>query len=338
VTEEGTAMSATETAGSRAAPDARSGRTGSETSDPARRPKKRLTARDKRQLRTGLLFVSPWLVGVVIFVLYPLVYSFVISLTEYSGMNSPTWVGVQNYISAFVDPLVHTAVGNTVYYMLIAVPVGLLVALILAIAMNQNVREVALYRTILYIPSLIPAFAMSFIFIVFVNPQFGLVNRFLGLFGMPDTNLLGDPSLVKIVIIVMAQLGAGNTALIFLAGLRNVPDTLYEAARVDGAGRIRQFLSITLPLLTPTILFNLITGISGAMQIFTEAFILSEGSGGPDNSTMFYMLYLYRNAFAYGQLGYASALAVLLFLFGILLAGLVLWLSRRFVNYDVSAG
>lgn len=305
---------------------------------PDRAKKKRLTSREKRQLRTGLLFVSPWLLGVIIFVLYPLIYSFVISLTEYSGMNAPTWVGMQNYVSAFVDPLVHIAVGNTIYYMLIAVPVGLFVALVLALAMNQNVREVALYRTILYIPSLIPAFAMSFIFIVFVNPQFGIVNRFLGLFGMPDTNLLGDPSLVKIVIIVMAQLGAGNTALIFLAGLRNVPDTLYEAARVDGAGRMRQFRLITLPLLTPTILFNLITGISGAMQIFTEAFILSSGGGGPDNSTMFYMLYLYRNAFAYGQLGYASALAVLLFLFGIFLAGLVYWLSRRFVNYDVSAG
>jgi multiple sugar transport system permease protein len=220
--------------------------------------------------------------------------------------------------------------------MLIAVPVGLFVALMLALAMNQNVREVAIYRTILYMPSLIPAFAMSFIFIVFVNPQYGIVNQFLGLFGMPDTNLLGEPSLAKIVIIVMAQLGAGNTALIFLAGLRNIPDQIYEAARVDGAGPMRQFLSITLPLLTPSILFNLITGISGAMQVFTEAFILT--NGGPDNATLFYMLYLYKNAFSYGQLGYASALAVLLFLFGLLLAGLVYWLSKRFVNYDVSAG
>jgi multiple sugar transport system permease protein len=276
------------------------------------------------------------MIGVIVFVIYPLVYSFAISLTEYSGMNSPSFIGLGNYIAAFLDPLVRTAVGNTVYYMLIAVPVGLFVALMLALAMNQNVREVAIYRTILYMPSLIPAFAMSFIFIVFVNPQYGIVNQFLGLFGMPDTNLLGEPSLAKIVIIVMAQLGAGNTALIFLAGLRNIPDQIYEAARVDGAGPMRQFLSITLPLLTPSILFNLITGISGAMQVFTEAFILT--NGGPDNATLFYMLYLYKNAFSYGQLGYASALAVLLFLFGLLLAGLVYWLSKRFVNYDVSAG
>jgi len=300
------------------------------------RGRKRLTDREKRNLRMGLLFISPWMIGVTVFVVYPLVYSFVISLAEYSGMQSPTFIGLQNYITAAVDPLVHTAVANTAYYMALAVPLGLVIALLLAMAMNRNVREVALYRTLLYMPSLIPMFAMSFIFIVFVNPQFGIVNQVLGLFGMPDTNLLGEPGTAKLVIILMAQLGAGNAALIYLAGLRNIPDTLYEAARIDGAGRLRQFTSITLPLLTPTILFNLITGVSGAMMVFTEAYIMTDG--GPDNSTLFYMLYLYRNAFSYGQLGFASALAVLLFLFGMLLAGLIYWLSRRFVNYDVSAG
>lgn len=287
-------------------------------------------------MRLGLLFVSPWVAGVLIFVVYPLIYSFAISLTQYSGMQSPTFIGLQNYITAALDPMVHISVGNTLYYMAIAVPVGMVVALLLALAMNRQVREVALYRTILYIPSLIPAFALSFIFIVFVNPQFGIFNRFLSLFGAPDTNLLGEPSLAKIVIIVMGQLGAGNAALIYLAGLRNIPTTLYEAARVDGASQWTQFVKITLPLLTPTILFNLITGMSGAMQVFTEAFIMT--GGGPDNSTLFYMLYLYKNAVSYGQLGYASALAVLLFLFGMLLAGLIFVVSRRFVHYDVSAG
>src|SRR5699024_505283 len=218
----------------------------------------------------------------------------------------------------------------------IAVPLGLVVALLLALAMNRNVREVALYRTLLYLPSLIPMFAMSFIFIVFVNPQYGIVNQFLNAFGMPDTNLLGEPRYAKIVIILLAQLSAGNAALIYLAGLRNIPETLYEAARVGGASRFRQLLTITLPLLPPTILINLITGVSGAMMVFTEAYIMTDG--GPDNSTLFFMLYLYRNAFSYGQLGFASALAVILFLFGMLLAGLIYWLSRRFVNYDVSAG
>lgn len=294
--------------------------------------------RRRRALRIGLLFISPWIVGVIVFVLYPLAYSLVISLTRYSGMTDPVWVGLGNYATAISDPLVATSVGNTLYYAALAVPIGLAVALLLALAMDRKVKEVAIYRTALYIPSLVPAFAMSFIFVVFVNPQFGLFNQFLALFGGETTNLLGEPTTAKTVIVLMAQLAAGNAALIFLAGLRNIPDTLYEAARIDGAGRVRQFVSITLPLLSPVILFNLITGISGSLQVFTEAYVLTNGVGGPDNGTLFYMLYLYKNAFSYASLGYASALAVLLFLAGMLLAGLVYWLSRRFVNYDVAAG
>jgi multiple sugar transport system permease protein len=297
-----------------------------------------MTVQERRRLRVGLLFVAPWLVGVLVFVAYPLVYSIAISLTRYSGMLSPTFVGLRNYQTAFKDPLVGTAVGNTVFYAVLAVPIGLLVSVLLALAMNRNLREVPVYRAILYLPSLIPAFALSFIFVVFTNPQFGLFTRFLNLTGAQNTNLLGEPTSAKLVIVLMAQLGAGNAALIFLAGLRNIPTTLYEAARVDGAGPWQQFTSITLPLLSPAILFNLITGISGALQVFTQAYVLTNGVGGPDNGTLFYMFYLYRNAFSYASLGYASALAVLLFLVGMLLAGLVYWLSRRFVSYDVAAG
>lgn len=298
--------------------------------------RRRMTPQQKRQLRTGLLFISPWIVGVTVFVIYPLIYSIGISLTRYSGMDTPEWVGMGNYLAVFQDPLVHTSVGNTLFYAGIGVPLGLVVALILAMAMNRNVREVALYRTALYVPSLVPAFAMAFIFIVFVNPQYGLFNRFLSLFGGQNVDLLGDPTTAKLVIILIAQLGAGNAALIYLAGLRNIPTTLYEAARVDGASRWRQFWTLTIPLISPVIVFNLITGISGALQIFTEAFIMTDG--GPDDGTLFYMLYLYRNAFTFAQLGFASAMAVLLFLVGMLLAGLVYWVSRRFVHYDVSAG
>lgn len=300
--------------------------------------KKKLTPRDRRNLRLGLTFIAPWIFGVIVFVLYPLIYSFVISLTQYSGMTSPSFVGFKNYAAAFTDPLTRQATSNTLFYAGLAVPIGLVVALILALAMNRNVREVAFYRTALYIPSLVPAFAMSFIFVVFVNPQFGVFNQFLRIFGQENVNLLGEPTSAKVVIVLMLQLGAGNAALIYLAGLRNIPTTLYEAARVDGAGALRQFWSITLPLLSPVILFNLITGISGALQIFTEAYVLTDGSGDPDNGTMFYMMYLYQNAFRYAALGYASALAVLLFIVGMLLAGLVYWLSKRFVNYDVAAG
>lgn len=297
-----------------------------------------MTRSDKRNLRLGLLFISPWIIGILVFVIYPVTYSIALSFTRYSGMEAPTWVGLQNYVTAVTDPLVAKATSNTLFFAMIAVPLGLIVALTLALAMNQNVREVALYRTIFYAPSLIPAFAMSFIFIVFLNPQFGVFNQILNVFGGPNVNLLGDPTGVKIAIILMAQFGAGNAALIFLAGLRNIPKTVYEAARVDGAGPVRQFLSITLPLLTPVLLFNLITGVSGALQVFTEAYIVTNGTGDPDAGALFYMMYLYQNAFGFAELGYASALAVLLFLAGLSLALLIFWLSRRFVNYDVEAG
>ncbi|MFC7625516.1 carbohydrate ABC transporter permease [Microlunatus sp. GCM10028923] len=286
----------------------------------------------------GLLFISPWLIGVTVFVAYPLVYSIIISLTRYSGMLAPTFVGLGNYLTIFTDPLIRTSSFNTIFYAGLAVPIGLVVAILLALAMNRNVREVAVYRTALYIPSLVPAFALSFIFVVFVNPQFGLFSLLNNALGRESVNLLGEPISAKIVIVLMLQLGAGNAALIFLAGLNNIPKTLYEAARVDGAGPLRQFWSITLPLLSPAILFNLITGISGALQVFTEAYVLTNGTGAPDNGTLFYMMYLYQNAFKYASLGYASAMAVVLFIVGMLLAGLVYWLSRRFVNYDTAAG
>lgn len=297
------------------------------------------TAAEKRRLRIGIAFISPWIVGVLVFIAYPLIYSFVISLTRYSGMNAATFVGFGNYIAAFIDPLVHTAVGNTLFYAVIAVPLGIVVAIVIALAMNQDVKEISWYRTALYIPSLIPTFALAFIFVVLVNPQTGIVNQAMKLVGIPATNLLGDPTTAKLVIVALAQMGAGNAALVFLAGMRGIPKTLYEAARVDGAGPVRQFFALTLPLISPAILFNLITGISNGLQVFTEAYVISSGTGGlgsPDNGTLFYMLYLYKNAFSYAQLGFASAMAVLLFLAGMILSGLVYWLSKRFVNYDVS--
>ena len=303
----------------------------------ARSRARRMTKAKWRNLRLGLMFISPWIVGLVVFVGYPVVYSISLSFTRYSGMGAPTWVGVQNYVTAFADPLVSKAASNTLFYAMIAVPLALVIALVLAIAMNQSVREVALYRTIFYTPSLIPAFAMSFIFIVFLNPQFGVFNQILNVFNEENVNLLGDPTGVKIAIIMITQFGAGNAALIFLAGLRNVPKTLYEAARVDGAGPWRQFFSITLPLLSPVVLFNLITGVSGALQVFTEAYVITNGTGDPDAGALFYMMYLYRNAFGFAELGYASALAVLLFLVGLGLALTIFRFSRRLVNYDVEA-
>ncbi|GHO88402.1 carbohydrate ABC transporter permease [Dictyobacter formicarum] len=300
-------------------------------SSPKSAPK--LTRRDRVNLTKGLLFISPWILGLVIFVLYPMIYSIVLSFARYSGFKDPVWLGFQNYTRLFGDSLFWLSLGNTLYYVLWAVPVGIVVAILLAVAMNRDVREVGIYRAILYLPSILPAFAMAFIFIVLVNPQYGIVNFIFSLFGAPTQNFLGDPTGAKNVIIALAQLGAGNAALIFLAGLRGIPDTLYDAARIDGAGTFRRFFSITLPLLSPIILFNLITALSGGLQIFQQAYIMT--NGGPNNGTLFYLLYLYRNAFAYAQLGYACALSLVLFIIGLALAGVLFTVSQRFVNYEL---
>jgi multiple sugar transport system permease protein len=293
------------------------------------------TPKDKANLRKGLLFVSPWIIGVAAFTLFPLIYSVIISFSRYTGLSGKKWIGFENYDRLFHDPLIKTSTLNTMWYAIFAVPIGIVIALLLGLAMNRRVPEVSIYRTILYLPSLIPVFAFSFIFIVLLNPSYGIVNKFMGLFGVGAENYLGDPTGAKGVIIGMAQFAAGNAALIFLAGLNNIPDTLYDAAKVDGANAIRRFRSITLPLLTPVILFNLINGVNGALQIFAPAYIIT--SGGPNNGTLFYMLYLYKNAFSYAQLGYASAMAVLLFLVGIALALLIFGVSKRFVHYSVES-
>ena len=292
-----------------------------------------LSKRERSNLIKGLLFISPWIIGFLAFVLYPLLYSLIISFTRYSGVNPPVWLGIENYTRLFTDPIVWQSIYNTLFYTLLAVPIGIVVAILLALAMNSAVREVAIYRAALYIPSILPIFALSFIFIVLVNPQYGLVNSVMNMFGAPTTNYLGDPTSAKIVIVALAQLGAGNAALIFLAGLNGIPRTLYEAARLDGCNRLGSFFRITLPLLSPVILFNLITGLSQGLQVFTPSYIMTQG--GPNNGTLFYMYYMYQNAFSFAQIGYACALSLVLFLFGVVLALILYFVSQRFVNYEM---
>lgn len=293
----------------------------------------KLTKRDRSNLVKGLLFISPWIVGFLVFTVYPTIYSFVLSFASYSGFQPPVWQGFQNYTRLFTDDLMWQSLYNTLYYALFAVPIGTIVAIFLALAMNRAVREVAIYRAALYLPSIIPIFALSLTFIVLINPKYGLISYIVSALGMHPINYLSNPDSAKLVIVALAQLGAGNTALIYLAGLRGIPQTLYDAARIDGANRIVSFFKITLPLLSPVVLFNVITGVSGALQVFTQSYIIT--GGGPNNGTLFYMFYLYNTAFRDAQLGYASALAVLLFVIGLTFALLLYTLSRRFINYEL---
>jgi multiple sugar transport system permease protein len=292
---------------------------------------------ERRNLRWGLLFISPWLFGFLLLGVLPIVYTFYLSLTRYSGLADAEFIGLRNYTRLAGDPLFWKAAGVTLRYTLLAVPVGVVVALLLAVAMNQKVREVTIYRAIFYLPSILPVFAISFVFIVFLNPGYGLVNWLLTVVGLPSPNWLGDPSYTVLALVLIAQLGAGQWALVFLAGLRGIPTELYESAEIDGAGAFRKFRSITLPLMTPVILYDIIIGLSFGLQVFTSAYILtgggSRGAAGPDNSLLTYVYYIYKQAFQFGAMGYAAALSVVLFIVSLLLAGAVFRWARSWVFY-----
>lgn len=296
----------------------------------------RMTRRERRNLALGLLFISPWFIGFLAFLLYPILYTIRIGFTRYTGFGTPQWTGWANYDRMFNrDKLFLTALYNTLYYTGLAVPVGVVVAMALALGMNQPLREVTVYRAIFYLPSILPAFALSFTFGALVDPLRGIFNQALIAIGLPNIDWFGDPRYAKLGLVMLAQYGAGQAALIFLAGLKGIPGTLYEAAMLDGAGTLRKFFNITLPLMTPVILYDLILGLSLGMQVFTQIYILSRPEpGGPANSTLSYVLYIYNNAFRYSQMGYAAALALIMFIITLVLAVLIFQTSRRWVVYE----
>ncbi len=292
-----------------------------------------LSRRDFRSLIAGLLFVSPWLVGFLVFLVYPLLANFQMGMTDYSGFGDATWIGLKNYQDLLADPLFWESLYNTLFYTVFAVPLGVAVAVLIAIAMNQKVREIPIYRALIYLPSIAPTFALSMMMIWLMNPRFGLVNYFLSFFGVPGINWLGDPRWSKIAIILLAQLGAGPIGLIFLAAMRAIPTTVYDAASLDGASSWKKFWHITLPLITPAILYDIIIGIGLGLQIFVPAYIMTQG--GPLNSTTFIALYIYNSAFKYSRFGFAAALSGILFLINALLAITIFRSSKLWVNYHV---
>ncbi len=297
-----------------------------------------MSKKERYNLLIGLLFISPWIVGFLAFLVYPIAYSAYLSFTEITGYGAALetrWAGLANYQRMLTDNLMWKSLYNTAYYTVLAVPIGLAVAIVLALAMNQRLREVPLYRAAFYLPGVLPTFAVSIVFVWLLNPRYGLVNLVLGVFGVSAINWFGDPAFSKIAIVILAQLGAGQYALIFLAGMRGIPQTLYDAAEVDGASGWRKFRHITLPLLTPVILYDLIVGLGFGLQVFEQAYITT--NGGPADSTLFYVFYLYNNAFRYSQMGYAAAQSWILFLISIALAGVLFWWSKRWVNYEVVA-
>jgi multiple sugar transport system permease protein len=293
--------------------------------------------RRARENINGYLFVAPWIIALLVFTAYPMIASFYFSMTEYNIISPPKWIGLQNFNTMFnTDPLFWKSVGNTTYYVLLSVPLGLAVGLVLALLLNQKIKGIGFYRTAFYLPGLVPAVASTLLWMVLLDPALGLVNQGLGLFGIEKLGWLRSAAWSKPALIIMALWGgSGGSMLIFLAALKEIPQSLMEAAEMDGANVWQRFINVTIPMISPTIFFNLVMGIIGSFQVFASAFVSSSGStAGPLNSVLMYMLLLYRNAFRYFNMGYASAMALVMFIVLVLITLALIRSSNAWVYYE----
>ncbi len=295
--------------------------------------KRRGTKMKSRENLIGYLFASPWLLGFFIFTLYPMCSSLYYSFTNYNTLKTPTWIGIRNYIVMFTsDPLFWKSIWNTFYYAGLSVPLGIVMGVLIAILLNQKVKGMRFFRTIFYLPTVVSSVAVSLLWMWILEPNFGLLNTFLGHLGIIGPGWLTDPAWSKNSLILMSLWSVGGGMLIYLAALQDVPESLYEAATIDGAGTLKKFFKITLPMITPTLFYNLITGVIGGLQVFSQAFIMT--NGGPSYSTYFYGYHLYNKAFSEYQMGYASALAWVLLVMTLLLSLIIFRTSDKWVYYE----
>jgi len=278
-----------------------------------------------------LAFISPWIIGFLAFFVYPLLLSLYYSFTEYNLLQPPKWVGLQNYSNLTEDTHYQNAVGNTVYFVAFSVPLGVLTAFIIAFLLNQQLRLRVLLRMIFYIPIVVPISATAILWMWIFNSNWGLLNNLLALVGIQGPSWLGSPSWSKPSLIIMQLWLVGGSVLIFLAALQDVPRALYDAAMVDGANALRRVWHVTIPMVTPAILFSLLTGMIAAFQTFANAWIMTDG--GPIRSTEFYVLYLYDNGFRFFRMGYASAMAWILFGVVVVVTVILFRTSARWVYY-----
>jgi multiple sugar transport system permease protein len=293
---------------------------------------RRWSAQRLRDTRDGYLFILPWLLGFIVWTAGPMVASIAISLTEWRIITTPRFVGLANFAALLHDKEIAVSLYNSAFYVVFGVPTHLLVALIAALIVNVQVRGVAAYRTLYFIPSLTPVVANSLLWLTIFNTDFGLANYLLSVVGLPPVQWLSDPRLVKDSLIIMSWWGMGAQMVILLAGLRGIPDQLYDAAAIDGANWWNRLRHVTIPMLSPAIFFNLIIALIGAFQVFTQAYVMT--NGGPDNATLFYVFYLYQTAFQNFDMGYASAMAWLFFVIILVLTLLQFRASRRWVFYE----
>lgn len=286
-----------------------------------------------RKRWVGYAFISPWLLGFLIFTLYPFLASIYFSFTRYDIVSKPVWVGLVNYRALLHDdPLFWKSLHVTFNFALFSVPIGIVAGVSLALLLNMNVRGIAIYRTLFFLPSIAPTVANAMVFLWLLNPEIGLVNGLLkSAFRIEGPAWLQSTTWAPWSLILMSLWGVGGSMVIYLAGLKDIPSYLYEAAVIDGAGPLHRLRHITLPMLTPVIFFNLVMGVIGAFQYFTEAYVMTQG--GPEDRTLFYALYLFRRAWQYLDMGYASAMAWILFLIVMALTGFLFSTQRRWVHY-----
>lgn len=279
------------------------------------------------------LFIAPWIIGFVVFTIGPLLFSFVISFYDWPIVGEVQFVGLSNYITMFTDdPLFWHSLWITVKYAMVFVPLNIILALLLAVLLNQKVKGSSLFRTFFYVPSVISGVALAMIWGTVFDGEYGILNYLLSFIGIEGPKWLSDVNWALAAMVIASLWGQGTMMLIFLAGLKNIPTDLYEAAEIDGAGKLYKFFKITIPLLSPTILFNLIMTIIGAFQTLTLALVLT--GGGPMQSTYFYAMYVYENAFKYFKMGYSSANAWVMFMIVLGLTMLVFKSSSMWVFYE----
>ena len=300
---------------------------------PGRR--RRMSKARRREAGVGFLFVLPWIVGLLAFTVYPILASLYFSFTDYNIVRPPQWTGLSNYTTIFTsDTDFQNGVQNSAYYALISVPLGLVLSLGLALILNLRVRGIGIYRSLFYLPSLAPPVASTIVFLMLLDPDHGIVNILLTTVGLPAPAWFSDPSWAKPALILLSLWTSGTATIIFLAGLQEIPQSLIEAAMIDGAGRWQRFWKVILPLLSPVVLFNLVMGVIYSFQVFTQAYIVGHDTGDPVGSTLMYMTLIYRDAFKYFQMGYASALAMLLFVTIVTVTFVIFRISRAWVFYE----
>jgi multiple sugar transport system permease protein len=306
------------------------------TAQPRKRAFPRLALRGaRREAVFGYLFISPWIVGFLVLQAGPMLASLGLSLTDWTLIDPPRYIGLENYRRVADDPLFEKSLRVTATYTLVSVPLGMVAALLIAALLTRTVRGIAFFRALFYLPVVVSGVGTAVVWDWIFNPQYGILNYLLSLVGVEGPDWLASPDWALPAMIVLSFWSIGGAIVVFLAALQGVPRTLYEAAAIDGAGRVSTFWNVTLPMVSPAILFNTIIGVIASFQTFTYAYVLTQG--GPAYATLFYVLYLYQNAFRWFEMGYASALAWILFVIIMACTLLVLRLSRPYVHYEGGA-